>query len=267
MAGFQYDLNDAQIIRLNYAFAQRAPNPAELFSDGLHHSAARIELGDLRIKSESSSKISASYELSNEHWGLTIAPYFNAINDFVLLEPTEVEFTIRGAFPVWSYRQTNAELIGIDFSLYNNWTSKFRSNHKFSWVRGTDKENDIPLINIPAANMSNSVTYTHTNWKNLNISLESHYVFEQQRVPPNISVFSPQQQQEVILDINTAPPAYHLLSLDITSQFSIRNSDDLSLGVTITNLMNTNYRDYLNRQRYFVDDLGRNISLRIIYNY
>lgn len=267
MTGFQYDMNDTQIIRFNFAFAQRAPNPSELFSDGLHHSAARIELGDLRIKSESSSKVSTSYELSKEQWGFTLAPYFNAINDFILLEPNEVEFTIRGAFPVWSYRQTNTELIGIDFALYKIWTSKFRSNHKFSWVRGTDIENDIPLINIPAANMTNSFTYTNTDWNNLDVSLESYYVFEQQLVPPNISVFSPEQQQEVILDINTAPPAYHLISLDITTQFSIRNSDDLSLGLTITNLMNTNFRDYLNRQRYFVDDLGRNISLRIIYNY
>lgn len=267
MTGFQYNLNEDEIVRFNYAFAQRAPNPSELFSDGLHHSAARIELGDLRIKSESSSKISASYELNSSKWGLTLAPYFNSINDFILLEPNGVEFTIRGAFPVWSYRQIDAQLIGIDFSLYTNWTSRIRTDHQFSWVRGTDESLDIPLINIPAANLNNSISYSYETWHGLTISLESQYVFKQQRFPPNITVFSPQQQQDVVLDINTAPPAYHLLAMDISSQFTLRKKDDLSVGLRGTNLLNTQYRDYLNRQRYFVDNLGRNISIRLIYNY
>ncbi len=267
MAGFQYALKHDQILRFNYAFAQRAPNPSELFSDGLHHSAARIELGDLRIKSESSSKISASFERNGDKWGFALAPYFNAINDFILLEPNSVEFTIRGAFPVWAYRQTDAQLIGIDVSLYNNWTSHIRTDHQFSWVRGTDVSQDIPLINIPAANMNNSISYSNASWKDLTITLESQYVFEQERFPPNITVFSPQQQQDVALDINTPPPAYHLLALDMTTQFSLIKKNDLSVGLRATNLMNTDYRDYLNRLRYFVDDLGRNISLRLIYNY
>ncbi|MEP3209838.1 MAG: TonB-dependent receptor [Maribacter sp.] len=267
MAGLQYDLQNDQLLRFNYALAQRAPNPSELFSDGLHHSAARIELGDLRIQSETSSKISASYELNSERWGFTFAPYLNLINDFILLEPDGVEFTIRGAFPVWSYRQTNAQLVGIDFSVYSNWTSQIRSDHQFSWVRGTDTTIDIPLINIPAASTRNSISYTNSDWNDFSISLESQFVFEQGRFPDNITVFSPQQQQEIALDINTPPPSYHLLSLDISNKLTLFKDNDLSVGLRATNLLNTNYRDYLNRQRYFVDDLGRNISLRILYNY
>ncbi len=267
MAGFQYDLREDEALRFNYAFAQRAPNPSELFSDGLHHSAARIELGDLRIKSESSSKLSASYERNSSKWGFNLGPYLNVINDFVLLEPSGVESTIRGAFPVWSYRQTDAQLIGIDFSLYNNWTSSIRTDHQFSWVQGTDKSTDIPLINIPAANMGNSMTYSNESWHGLTISLESQFVFEQQRFPPNITVFSPQEQQDVVLDINSPPPSYHLLSMDVSAKFSLRKKEDLSIGLRGTNLLNTNYRDYLNRQRYFVDDLGRNLSLRLIFEY
>jgi len=266
-AGFNYEFGKDTNLRFNYAFAQRAPNPSELFSDGLHHSAARIELGDLRIKSESSSKLSLSLEKNSTTWGYTIAPYVNSINDFIILEPRGVEFTIRGAFPVWSYRQTDALLLGVDASVYNNWTSNLKTNHKFSWVRGEDKITDIPLINIPSANISNAITYSNTKWKNLVVELESQYVFEQKRFPPNIFVFSPQQQQEIELDINTPPAAYHLLALDAEASFSIRNTNDLKLGLRATNILNTTYRDYLNRLRYFVDDLGRNISLRLIYNY
>ncbi len=266
-AGFEYDFGKGTKLRFNYSLAQRAPNPSELFSEGLHHSAARIELGDLRITSETSSKISFSLEKNSSKWGYTLAPYFNAINNFILLEPTGVEFTIRGAFPVWAYRQTNAQLFGVDASVYYNWTSNIRSDHNFSWVRGTDIGTDIPLINMPPTNLNNSISYHNPKFKNLVLGLESMYVFEQQRFPDNIFVFSPEQQQEVELDINTPPAAYHLLAFDAETSYSLRNTNDLKVGLRVTNLLNTSYRDYLNRLRYFVDDIGRNISLRIIYNY
>ena len=47
-------LDDKNSFVFNYGLSNRAPNVSELFSDGLHHSAARIELGDLRLKKESS---------------------------------------------------------------------------------------------------------------------------------------------------------------------------------------------------------------------
>ncbi|VXC17999.1 TonB-dependent receptor [Maribacter litoralis] len=265
--GFHYEINGKDHLRFNYAYAQRAPNPSELFSDGLHHSAARIELGDLRIKSETSSKFSASLERNTNKWGYTVAPFLNSINDFILVEPTGVEFTIRGAFPVWSYRQTDAVLLGVDASLYNNWSSGIRTDHKFAWVRGTDTETDTPLIHIPAANFTNSISYTNPRWNNFLISLESQYVFEQTRYPENIEVYSPEQQENVILDINTPPDAYHLLALNTEASFTLKNKNDLTIGLSATNLLNTNYRDYLNRQRYFADDMGRNINLRLIFNY
>ena len=50
--GLSYDLGKNRSILFNYGLSNRAPNASELFSDGLHHSAARIELGDLRILKE-----------------------------------------------------------------------------------------------------------------------------------------------------------------------------------------------------------------------
>ena len=265
--GLQYKRSNDNIFRFNYALAQRAPNPSELFSDGLHHSAARIELGDLRIKSETSHKISASKEQNFKHWGFTLEPYANFINDFILLEPTGVEFTIRGAFPVWEYRQTNARLLGVDMMAYVDLHQNWSTNHQFSLVKGTDTENNIALINIPSANFKNKISFTKEEWNNLEISLESQYVFRQNEFPENISVFSPNQQQEVLLDINTPPDAYHLMSLYSEAKFSLSKRVQLTTSLTVNNLFNTNYREYLNRQRFFADDLGRNIILQLKLNY
>jgi len=265
--GGKYLSLDGTQLKLNYALAQRAPNPSELFSDGLHHSAARIELGDLRADSETSHKITTTLEKDFSTWGILLEPYANWIQNFIVLEPTGVEFTVRGSFPVWEYRQTNARLLGVDFSAYFNWTNQWMTNHKFSLVKGQDTGTKTALINVPAANFRNSVTFSKPKWNGFEATLESQYVFRQNETPDNIMVFSPEQQQDVVLEINTPPDAYHLLAFRSKMEFPISNKTKLTTSLSINNLLNTNYRDYLNRQRYFADDLGRNFILQLKLNY
>ncbi len=266
-AGVQYIFRNNYKFRFNYALAQRAPNPSELFSDGLHHSAARIELGDLRIKQELSHKISMSLQRDNNLWNWEIAPYVNFINDYILIEPITTELTIRGAFPVWEYRQTNARLLGVDTKLQTNLHTNWQTDHRFSIVKGIETKNDIPLINMPPANFVNKITFSQQRWNFFYVSLESQYFFRQNEFPPNIEVFSPDAGEEVELAINTPPEAYHLLNLDSGVEFSVNETSKLNIGFSIQNIANTNYRNYLNRQRYFADDLGRNFLLRISINY
>jgi iron complex outermembrane receptor protein len=265
--GGRWQVDGQSDLRANYALGQRAPNPAELFSDGLHHSAARIELGDLRIGNETSHRFSVAYNRNAKRWGLTVEPYLNFIKDFILLEPTGVEFTIRGAFPVWSYRQTDARLLGVDASGYYQWAANWETRHKVSITKGTDLSQDLALINMPAPITRNEVIFRKQEWNQLLIGLESTYVFRQNEFPPNIFVFSPSEQEEVELEINTPPEAYHLLGLRAEMQFDLPGSMVLNSGLTITNLLDTRYRDYLNRNRYFADDLGRNIILQLKFSY
>ncbi|MDT0607452.1 TonB-dependent receptor [Croceitalea rosinachiae] len=264
--GFNYNSNEDDNLKFNYALSQRAPNPSELFSDGLHHSAARIELGDIRIGSETSNKLMLSYTRDFKKWGFTLEPYANFIRDFILLEPTGVEFTLRGAFPVWAYRQTDVRILGVDISAYSDWTTNWRTEHIFSLVKGKDVDRDLALINIPSANFSNTLLFTKQEWKGLELSLQSQYVFRQNEVPPNISVFSPEQQEEVLLEINSPPDAYHVLNFNSKLVFNL-GQNSLTTSLAVNNLWNTNYREYLNRQRFFADDLGRNVILQLKLNY
>lgn len=266
-AGVRLELDPQSRVRANYALGQRPPNPAELFSDGLHHSAARIELGDLRIGSETSQRISLSYTREGKRWGMTLEPYLNFIDDFILLEPTGVEFTIRGAFPTWGFRQTNARLMGFDVSGYYQWNDHWESRHQFSLTKGKDLQQDLGLINMPAPITRNSLVFTKPSWNTFEISLESTYVFRQNEYPPNIFVFSPTEQENVELKINTPPGAYHLLGLRAGMEFNLSETLALSTGLKVENLLNTSYREYLNRNRYFADDLGRNIILQLKLSY
>ncbi len=266
-AGIQFSQNNNSTFKFNYALSQRAPNSAELFSDGLHHSAARIELGDLRINSETSHKFALFQEKSFKNWGFILEPYAHFVSNFILLEPTDLEFTIRGAFPVWSYRQTDVRLLGFDSSAYINWTNTWSTEHQFALVKGNDLDNDIPVINIPAANLQNKLIFRKPEWNDLELSLRSNYVFRQNETPPNIMVFSAEQGEMVLLEINTPPDAYHLFDFYGTMQFGLGDTTTLTTSLGVNNILNTTYREYLNRQRFFADDLGRNILLQLKLNY
>ncbi len=265
--GGKYAFATGENIRVNYALSQRAPNPAELFSDGLHHSAARIELGDLRSEQETSHKFSVSLNRELKDFTWQISPYANYINNFLQLESTGVEFTIRGAFPVWEYRQINARLLGIDASAAYQWNGNISTNHRFSFVKGNDLDKDVPLFNIPQVNTVNSLVYTNPKWNNFSLGIESQFFFEQNETPDNILVFSPDAGGEVLLRINDADPSYHVLNIWGGIDVSLFADNDLSLGFTINNLLNENFRNYLNRLRNFADDVGRNIGFSIKLNY
>jgi len=246
----------------NYSLSSRAPNASEQFSEGLHHSASRIELGDLQFTSETAHKISLTLQKIGERVNFTITPFATKIDDFILIEPTGIRQTIRGNFQVWEYRQTQAQMYGLDLDANLSLTDNVRFVHQFSLVKGYDKTSNEPLISMPAANTLNSLVYTNPNFNNISIAIQSNYVFRQNEFPnTNFEVILPDSIQTV--DISTPPSGYHLLNLNITA--AVR--PDMQVGLYVNNLLNTSYRNYLNRLRYYADDVGRNITLQLKYNY
>ena len=266
--GATYDFGEGHKLFFNYSLASRAPNPSELFSEGLHHSASRIELGDLRFNSEIGHKISLTFQRENEKFSFSINPFINAISDFIVIEPTEIQQTVRSNFQVWEYRQTNAKLIGIDFDTSYAFAQNFRFNHQFSLVKGYDRSLDQPLISMPPANTKNEIVYQNLQFNNLRLALQSAYVFRQNEYPNNnFEVFIPETETMETVDLSTPPDAYHLLNFNSSIDFKVTKKSTLTLGLGITNVLNTSYRNYLNRLRYYADDLGRNFLLNLKFNY
>lgn len=266
-AGLAWELNDEESMIFNYGLSNRAPNPAELFSDGLHHSAARIELGDLRIGKETSHRISGGYSYKGENLSLNIEGFYNRINDFIYLEPTGVESTIRGAFPVWEQKQVNARLLGIDTNISYNINDQWKIQNKSSFIKGNDITNDRVLIDISSFRTVSVLNYSNQKLSNLNIELQSEWVFRQNEFPDNnFEAFIPRTGDFLLVDISTPPPAYQVLNLrgDIDVKFLKNN---LNISLTVNNLLNTSYREYLNRLRFFADELGRNFLIQFKFNY
>lgn len=266
--GYSQRFDNNLSLFINYGLASRVPNPSELFSDGLHHSAARIETGLLTIDKEIANKFAVSLEKISDNFGFIISPYFKQIDGFVQLIPVGITTTIRGAFPVWEYNQVNAQILGVDIDVNKKITDKINYTGNISLLRGTNTTQDIPLIHMPATNFTNKLSYFNTDLHNLSVSLTHKTVLQQKRFPDyNFTTFNATLQEDVFVDISSTPPTYSLFGLQTSAVFNTKNNGSLRLEFNVENLFNVSYREHLNRLRYFADEVGRNFNIKLKINY
>ncbi|MGM5630887.1 TonB-dependent receptor [Apibacter raozihei] len=270
--GAVYKLGAVSDLTVNYSLSSRNPNPSELFSDGLHHSAAAIELGDLELKNEKSNKFIASLNthLLDYRLNIDFTIHYNYIKDFINQVPTGAEYTIRGAFPVWQYLQTNAEIYGIDVTANYNFIRNFTLGSNFSYLRGNDKKNNIALISMPPVKWVNSLEYKNNKWNNFFAKITSTSVFKQSHYPDynfSIDIAKNGILVPTLLDISSPPAAYQLFDLATGFTWEVTSHNNLDISLTLRNIFDTSYRDYMNRLRYYADETGRNFILKLQYNF
>ncbi|SEB41766.1 iron complex outermembrane recepter protein [Tenacibaculum sp. MAR_2009_124] len=265
--GTKVRLNDNSFLITNYALTNRPPNPAELFSDGLHHSAARYELGDLRFDKEVSNRFSASYKYNSNKIYFLTEVFYNNINDYIYLKPFDFIETIRGPYPIWEYKQTNAQLFGVDITVNYDITKNLEWQNNTAFIKGYES-NNTPLIDIPPFTTINKIKYSNENWNNFSATLKSEWVFEQNEWPDfNFTVVDRLTNEEVAINISNPPPAYHLLHFNSEATFPLSKNTSLNINFGVNNIFNTNYRNYLNQLRFFANELGRNYTLQFTFKY
>ncbi|MBK7882795.1 MAG: TonB-dependent receptor [Chitinophagaceae bacterium] len=255
-----YKPNHQWQLNFNLSLASRAPHVNELLSDGIHHGTATYEEGDIFLKPEQSVNIAAAASWHNtaKTFFIDINIYNNDINNFIYQQPVPDEpvLTIAGAFPKIEYRQTNAVLRGVDMSANVAIIKPLFWNARLSILRATNKKIDDWLIFMPADRFSNELTYTFKEshlFHDSYLSAELQNVLKQTRVPGD--KYGKQ-------DYKLPPGAYSLININASTTLHF-NKLPLTFSVGVKNLLNKSYRDYLNSFRYFTDEIGRNINLRI----
>jgi iron complex outermembrane recepter protein len=241
---------------MNINWAQRAPEVNELYSAGLHQGVSGIEEGNEQLNSERSLKVVWTNFLNiNDKLYVELTSYYQWINDYIFLQPLlEPRLTIRGAFPVYQYQQTNATITGLDALIKSEITNQLSSTLKYSIVRGRDQTQKTPLVLMPADQISSQWNYSLHNMKylkNSTFSIEGLYQWRQSRL-------------ESFQDFLAPPDGYFLMNTSFSTDISIRKKS-IYISLQVDNLFDLSYRDYLNRLRYYADETGR--SLRLIVKY
>jgi len=256
-------------LKLNLSRADRTPNAAELFSDGLHHSAAVMEEGNLNIKKETVYNVNLSLAghfdvLKGLH--IEASPYVMMSDNFVNQIPTSVLNTNRGVFPVWTYQQIKARIYGLDADAELNILDHLKWKSGFSILRGDDLSNDEPLILMMPAKLRNSIEINLSKPKNFYVSLENENTFKQNRFPIRnlpVTFIKDGVEYNEIVDFSSTPAAYTLFNASIGADLF----KNLNFNFRINNLFNTEYKEYLNRLRYYMFEPGRNFVVTLKYNF
>ena len=263
-----YIFNDHLRMSFTLSTAWRSPQVNELFSNGLHHGAARIEKGDPAIVPERAYSGLANLIYNKDRWDIEWGMYFKSIDQFIYLKPTyPALLTIRGAFPSFAFAQTDARLTGTDLSVAYSVNAHLKAHAKGSILRAYDKTANTWLIQMPADRYETELEYDFIDgkkWKQSYVKIGWQHVTEQTRVPPtgNIEVKDANGKITMQSDYIPPPPAYGLVNLEAGSGF-IWGKRNVDFVLSVANLFNTSYRDYLNAFRYFSLDRGRNIALKM----
>ena len=250
MGGATYRISRGWTLTYNVGFANRNPEVNELYSNGLHQGVSGIEEGTATLNSETSFKNTLSLKGNiKNRISFESLVYQHNISDYIYLSPqNEIRTTIRGAFPVFRYQQTDARIWGVDIDAAYQMSDKLDMTIRYSYLYGRDATEDRPLVYMPPNSLTGELNYRLSNvgkLHTLTFQVNSRLVLEQQNLQASQDFVPP-------------PPTYHLLGGKI---FAKKQWHSLGLEVYVRaeNLLNVRYRDYLNRQRYFADDLGINV--------
>jgi iron complex outermembrane receptor protein len=248
-AGYKVDVSDNFITRLNIASGFRAPNLAELTSNGVHEGTNRYEIGNADLSNERNVQTDLSLEFKNEHFEFYVNGFYNSISDYIYLEPNG---TAIDGNAVFLYQQQNANLFGGEAGLHYHphpldW---LHMESDFSTVTGKLK-NDSNLPLIPANNWANTLRF---EFSKINKDFNNGYGFLALK-----SYFA----QNKVSDFETTTNGYSLLNLGFGATVTISNQP-IEFKLSANNILDKEYISHLSRLKSDgISNIGRNINLGI----
>ncbi|WP_131538420.1 TonB-dependent receptor [Pedobacter nototheniae] len=232
--GFTHQFNDEWNFKANAGSAFRAPNPAELGSNGVHEGTFRYEVGNPNLNPERSYQIDAALEYEGKIVSASASVYNNYIHNYIYASNNgEVREVDGDQFNVYHYGQVNANLYGAEASLTIHPVPFIHFENTFGYVHAQNTSMDKPLSFIPAANLRNELRFEPklkgTNDAYLSVGITS--AFKQNRIDQ---------------DFETRTSGYTLLNAGIGATFNL-GKQPIKLSVSANNLLDQKYYDALSR--------------------
>jgi iron complex outermembrane receptor protein len=252
--GALWRFSEAWSLGANLGSAWRPPNVSELYSDGVHHGTAQFEIGDPDLGVERSLDASATLRHEGAWASAEVSAYVNHVFGYVYaLERPEPTVTIRGTFPTFAYTQADARLAGLDADVEVRPLGWLDLGARASVLRADNLDLGGPLFGVPSDRFGGHVRATRGRLGPLadaSAEVDVQHVTRQDRVQPGVFLAAPY------------PPGYTLVGLQLGAEVPW-GAAPLRLGLSVQNLFDVRYRDALGRFRYFVDEPGRNVVLRV----
>ncbi len=276
--GLSYKFTDKIIGKLNISSGFRAPNIAELTSNGTHEGTFRYEKGNANLLPEKSIQGDAGISMETDHVSLQISGFYNSIDRFIYLTKLS---SVSGndsliaedgnTNKVYTFTQGNAFLYGGEISLDIH-------PHPFDWLHignsfslvnaelknATDSTKYLPFIPAPRLQTELRAEFRRENkrWSDLFFSITMQYNFEQNRF-------------YVANNTETSTPSYTLFNAAAGFTLNTKKSELCHFIFSAQNLTDVAYQNHLSRLKYLstnqatgrngIYNMGRNFMVKIIF--
>lgn len=270
--GFTYQITDKIYSKFNISSGFRAPNIAELASNGVHEGTIRYEIGNPDLKAEHSLQFDYALGFNTEHISTELNLYRNDISDYIFstkLQSYKGNDSIREDYNTFKFISGNAALYGGEFrfDFHPHPFDWIHFENSFSYVNAQlkgqpDSSKYLPFTPAPKyqSGLKFDVKEIGTTLKNFYFKIGADYYFAQNNI---YNAFHTE----------TATPEYLLLNAGFGSEIVKSGKTICSIFISVNNITDISYQNHLSRLKYAPDNyhtnrkgifnMGRNFSFKI----
>jgi iron complex outermembrane recepter protein len=229
-------------IALNVARGFRAPSASDLFANGFHEGTRAFEIGRADLRVETSVNTDLGVRLRTARVTGEVTGYVNRIRDYIYLAPVGLPGRALDSLEV---RQGNARLVGVEAAFVVPLARGFSVSSSTDMVHATNTADRSALPFVPPLRTLGSVRWDEKG-PGRSFSLSGEWNARQNRTFRD----------------DFAPPAWAVLHAGAGfSRLTPRGLVHVDLSVR--NLTNARYRDFMSRYKEFANAAGRTLVLRL----
>ena len=275
--GAAYNFSDRLTFKANISRGFRAPNIAELGSNGVHEGTIRYEVGAPDLKAETSLQLDAGVSYTSDHVRFSVDAFENSIDGYIFSRRvlntggTDSLVSTNPNIGLFRYVQGQARLLGGEVTLdfHPHPLDWLHFENSFSLVRA--RQLDVPddqryLPFIPADRLQSELRGNFRRQGKRLTNVYARFQLEQ--------TFT-QDRYFAAFDTETATPGYTLFNAGAGTDVADAKGRTLfSVFVTANNLFDVAYQSHLSRLKYAdynyatnrrgVFNLGRTVSVKVV---
>ena len=253
--GYKTNLTEKLTLRLNFASGFRAPNLAELTSNGVHEGTNRYEIGNSALKTEQNVQSDLNLEYKNSHFEFFVNGFYNHINNYIYTNPSGL---VIDGNDVFNYIQDNAKLYGGEIGLHFH-------PHPLDWLHF-----ESTFENVTGKKQSRSLgsdflpLIPANNWNN---TLRAEFNIKKW-LKDGFATFNVSNtfNQNNVSGFETKSNGYTLVNFGIGGDLKFGKTT-FNINLNGNNLFDKNYIAHLSRLKTDgIPNIGRNIIVGINFN-
>ena len=264
--GALFHVSEPVALVLNVGRGYRAPQPIELFANGVHEGTIQYDVGNPDLDNETSINTDLALRVQSGRVSLELGGFANYINNYIYFRPTGTFDSPSGGpeapcsnpeqfscFQKFQAVQGDARLTGFEFSAEYHPTRYLHLSGTADYTRGQNRSTDQALPLVPPFR----ATY------GARLEGKGNPFF----LSPYVSVGGETNARQTNLDPDDIAPAGYTLANAGAGVGLATGPRVINIDVTLRNAFDKDYQSFLSRYKFasepIVLDPGRNLTIRV----